>query len=50
VLYHGDVLELEKAGKNAKAMHAYNEKTKLDNRIESVLLPLRDGIMMSRKK
>lgn len=50
VLYHGDVLDVEKAGKNAKAMHAYNEKTKLDNRIESVLLPLRDGIMMSRKK
>lgn len=50
VLYHGDVLSPHTAGKNAKAMHAYNEKMKRDNRIESVLLPLRDGIMISRKK
>lgn len=50
VLYHGDVLNLDQAGKNAKAMHAYNEKINEDNRFESVLLPLRDGIMISRKK
>jgi predicted O-methyltransferase YrrM len=50
VLYHGDVLNLNQAGKNAKAMHAYNEKINEDNRFESVLLPLRDGIMISRKK
>jgi len=50
VLYHGDVLTLESAGKNAKAMHEYNEKINEDNRFESVLLPLRDGIMISRKK
>jgi predicted O-methyltransferase YrrM len=50
VLYHGDVVDMEKAGKNAKAMHAYNEKINQDIRIESVLLPLRDGIMISRKK
>jgi caffeoyl-CoA O-methyltransferase len=50
VLYHGDVLDLTKAGKNAKAMHAYNEKINQDIRMESVLLPLRDGIMISRKK
>ena len=50
VLYHGDVLDIERAGKNAKAMHAYNEKIRQDNRLESVLLPLRDGIMISRKK
>jgi caffeoyl-CoA O-methyltransferase len=50
VLYHGDVLDHTKAGKNAKAMHAYNEKINQDIRMESVLLPLRDGIMISRKK
>jgi caffeoyl-CoA O-methyltransferase len=50
VLYHGDVVDLTRAGKNAKAMHAYNEKIRQDNRLESVLLPLRDGIMISRKK
>jgi caffeoyl-CoA O-methyltransferase len=30
-------------------MHAYNEKIKLDPRVENVLLPIRDGIMLSRK-
>ncbi len=50
VLFHGEVLHPEKAGKNAKAMHAYNQKMTNDNRFEHVLLPLRDGIMMSRKK
>lgn len=50
VLFHGEVLQPQTAGKNAKAMHYYNEKIKQDNRIESVLLPLRDGIMISRKK
>lgn len=50
VLFHGDVLHPERAGKNAKAMHSYNQKMTSDNRIEHVLLPLRDGIMISRKK
>ena len=50
VLYHGDVLDLAKAGKNAKAMHAYNQKIRNDSRVECVLLPLRDGIMIARKK
>ncbi len=50
VLYHGDVLEHETAGRNAKAMHAYNEKILNDSRVECVLLPLRDGVMISRKK
>ena len=50
VLYHGEVLSIEKASKNAKAMHAYNEKILNDKRVESVLLPLRDGVMITRKK
>ncbi|MBL7764787.1 MAG: class I SAM-dependent methyltransferase [Chitinophagaceae bacterium] len=50
VLYHGDVVALETAGKNALAMHAFNQKIKQDNRLENVLLPIRDGIMLSRKK
>lgn len=49
VLYHGDVLHHETASKNARAMHAYNEKIRQDNRLESVLLPVRDGLMISRK-
>jgi len=50
VLFHGDVLQPETAGKNAQAMHAYNEKIKNDPRVECMLLPLRDGIMIARKK
>jgi predicted O-methyltransferase YrrM len=50
VLYHGDVLDTASAGKNALAMHAYNEKISRDTRLENVLLPVRDGIMISRKK
>lgn len=49
VLYQGDVLQHETAGKNARAMHAYNQKIRKDNRLESVLLPVRDGLMISRK-
>ena len=50
VLYDGEV-ELPQAeqGKNAKAIHAFNEKIKNDHRIEHVLLPVRDGIMIMRK-
>lgn len=50
VLYHGDVLDLKTAGKNARAMHSYNQKMTSDKRFENVLLPIRDGILVSRKK
>lgn len=50
VLYEAEVLlPQEEQSKNAKAMHAFNEKVKSDNRVEQVLLPLRDGIMIVRK-
>ncbi len=50
VLYEGDVLlPHEQQGKKAKAMHAFNEKVNADPRVERLLLPLRDGIMIMRK-
>jgi predicted O-methyltransferase YrrM len=50
VLFEGQVtLPENEQGKNAKAMHAYNEKISKDPRVEHVLLPLRDGIMIVRK-
>lgn len=50
VLYSGEVvLDEAEQSKNAKAMHAFNEKLKNDDRIERVLLPVRDGIMIARK-
>jgi predicted O-methyltransferase YrrM len=50
VLYDGEViLPKEEQGKNARAIHAFNEKVHNDHRVEHVLLPVRDGIMIVRK-
>lgn len=50
VLFHGQVLEEPLRGKNAKAVHAFNEHVQQDNRTEQVLLTIRDGILLIRKK
>jgi len=51
VLFEGDVtLPAEQQGRNGKAMHQFNQKVKADDRVEHLLLPVRDGIMMIRKK
>lgn len=50
VLYEGDViLPEEQQGKHARAMHAFNEKVRHDKRVEHILMPIRDGIMIVRK-
>ena len=50
MLYDGQVvLPEDQQSKNAKAIHAFNERLKNDDRIEQVLLPIRDGIMLMRK-
>jgi len=50
VLYEGDViLPEEQQRSNGKAMHLFNKKIKADTRIEHVLLPIRDGVMLIRK-
>ena len=49
VLFHGQVLEENITGKNAKAIHAFNEYIANDNRIEQVILSVRDGITLIRK-
>ena len=49
VLFHGQVLETEIKGKNAKAIQAFNEYVAADNRVEQVLLTVRDGLMLIRK-
>lgn len=50
VLFHGDVLENEIKGKNAKAIHAFNEMIKADDEVEKIMLTLRDGLFLIRKK
>ena len=49
-LFHGQVLGEKIEGKNAKAVHAFNEHVKRDNRVEQVLLTVRDGLMLVMKK
>jgi caffeoyl-CoA O-methyltransferase len=49
VLFHGQVLEENITGKNAIAMHAFNEHIAKDNRTEQVMLSVRDGISLIRK-
>jgi caffeoyl-CoA O-methyltransferase len=49
VLFHGQVLEENITGRNAIAMHAFNEHVKNDNRTEQVMLSIRDGISLIRK-
>ncbi len=49
VLFHGQVLEESIKGKNAKAIHAFNEHVKNDTRVRQVLLTVRDGLMLIQK-
>lgn len=49
VLFHGQVLEDEVTGKNAKAIHDFNEYVKKDNRVEQVMLTVRDGLTIIKK-
>jgi caffeoyl-CoA O-methyltransferase len=48
VLWSGKVLD-EKPDKDTKAIIDFNSKIQNDPRVENVLLPVRDGIMMMRK-
>jgi len=48
VLWSGKVLN-EKPDKDTRAILDFNAKVQTDGRVENVLLPIRDGIMMMRK-
>jgi len=50
VLFHGEVLSEPVKGKNAKAIQEFNEYVNKDERVEQVLVPIRDGLMLIRKK
>jgi predicted O-methyltransferase YrrM len=50
VLWHGKVIEkLDPKDKSTKAVLDYNTLLKNDPRIETVVLPIRDGLTVSRK-
>ena len=50
VLWSGKVLNMETADKDTLAIHQFNEKIKKDTRVEKVLLTVRDGLLIIRKK
>lgn len=49
VLWEGKVLNAHAKERDTKAIQAFNDKVQNDPRVENVLLPLRDGMMMIRK-
>lgn len=52
VLWSGKVVDLggKKMDKDTRALLHFNKKVQDDPRVENALLPLRDGVMMLRKK
>lgn len=51
VLFHGQViLPPEQQSNTAQYIHEFNKKIASDDRVEQVILPLRDGLMLIRKK
>ncbi len=49
VLWSGKVVK-SKPDKDTRALLEFNQKVKTDSRVECMLLPLRDGMMMIRKR
>ena len=50
VLWSGKVVEaLDPKDKDTKALQDYNKKLKEDPRVETIVLPIRDGLTLSRK-
>lgn len=50
VLFHGQVLQPPITGKNAQAIHAFNEAVLKDASVEKTMLTIRDGLTLIRKK
>lgn len=50
VLFHGQVFEENRSGKNALAIHAFNEFVLQHKGLEKIMLTVRDGLTLIRKK
>ena len=48
VLWSGKVTKKQR-DEETEALHQYNKKVLADHRVETILLPVRDGLMISRK-
>ena len=50
VLWSGKVVSGEREqDQDAAAIHQFNEKVQRDDRVENIMLPLRDGLLIARK-
>jgi caffeoyl-CoA O-methyltransferase len=49
VLFHGQVLEENITGKNAKAIDSFNQHVAKDDRVEQAMLTIRDGLLLIKK-
>lgn len=49
VLWSGKVIQTGKTDKDTMAIKAFNHKVHTDKRVQNVLLPVRDGLMLMRK-
>jgi caffeoyl-CoA O-methyltransferase len=49
VLFHGEVLQSELKGKNAKGIQAFNQHVAKDTRVQNVMLTVRDGLLLIKK-
>jgi len=50
IFFHGQAIETESTGKNAKAIKAFNQFINERTDIEKMILTLRDGLYLIRKK
>jgi predicted O-methyltransferase YrrM len=50
VLWSGKIVNTEKIDKDTRALMDFNDFVHQDPRVENVLLPVRDGLMILRKK
>lgn len=50
VLWAGKIIDEKANDKSTKALKEFNEKCAIDTRVEQLMLPIRDGILILRKK
>jgi len=50
ILWSGKVIDETAQDRETVLLRKYNERIQADERVENILLPIRDGIMVARKK
>jgi caffeoyl-CoA O-methyltransferase len=50
VLWSGDIVNPEKKDESTLALRAFNEHVAADRRVQSLILPLADGLTLARKQ